>query len=231
MIIELGISQVVRQVFPPKPPKKDTNLYRKLGSAAHSAVAQYFRTILTIKEASIDNEYMKRQLKWSIDLSINSNFSGIEENKCKEFKKCVRHYLQQHHAKIDVLGEKIKDGSYNYLFPLSVERKFYNGTQLKVNGKSIWLKGKIDLLWLSREYEGVLIEEIKSTSWRDKFFQEMHELQAGLYYYLVTLEPGLIPANVVKLSYLTMLDNRDVFITDDLIEKIENAIIETAKLF
>ena len=76
---------------------------------------------------------------------------------------------------------------------------------------------------------GVLIEEIKATSWDDSFFQNRHALQAGLYYYLVYLEPDLNPVRAVKLSYLPMLDAKEVQITDRLLKEVVGSISETAK--
>lgn len=227
--IEIGVSQVVRHVFPPKQSSSTSTVFKKLGSAAHAAVFQYFRAIASTKDAPIDSNYMIKQFEWAIEVALNSNFSERDSNDGKEIRECVRCYLSQHLQKIKILGKRIRDGSHDYLFPLAIERLFYLRCPFKVNGKSIWLKGKVDLLWLSREYKGVLIEEIKATSWNDRFYQERHALQASLYYYLLNLEPGLNPVKVVRLSYLPMLDSREVKITEDLLQNVINAISETAE--
>jgi len=225
--LEIRVSQVVRTIFPP--PQSTNSIFKKLGSAAHSAISQYFRTIAAIKEAPIDSKYKIKQLELATRLAINSNFQETEKEYQAEMRECVECYLTQHLKKLIVLGRRIGDASYDYLFPLAVERPFYRKCAFKVDGKTIWLKGKVDILWLSREYGGVLIEEIKATKWDDRFFQDKHALQAGLYYYLVNLEPGLKPVKAVKVSYLPMLDSKEVQITDNLLEKVVNSISITAQ--
>ena len=225
--MEIGVSQIVRTIFPP--PESTDSSYKKLGSVAHSAIAQYFRTIASIKDAPIDSKYKQKQLELASRLAINSNFQGMKEKHETEMKEWVECYLDQHMTRINFLGKGIKDGSYDYLFPLAVERPFYLKCPFDVDGNRIWLSGKVDILWLSREQQGVLIEEIKAIKWDDTFFQDRHELQAALYYYLVKLCPGLSPANSVRISYLPMLDSNHVQITDQLIEKVVNGISTTAK--